>query len=139
MTDESYIYFGKDINSKEYCFSLDYSNLEDYIKYPSSKHLELIQKLKSNSEFSIDENGNPIVVQKKRIWTESERINERASIHKMTDSDYAKYSRQVRMNIDKEHSQAILDYIDAYNLEISDTVNQPGYPQEVMYPEYKLP
>ena len=74
-----------------------------------------------------------------RQWTVSDRYIERSNLHTQTDSDYAKYSRQVRMNIDKEHSQAILDYIDEYNLEVSNTVNQVGFPQEVVYPEYKLP
>lgn len=74
-----------------------------------------------------------------RQWTASDRYIERSNLHTRTDSDYAKYSRQVRMNIDKEHSQAILDYIDEYNLEVSNTVNQAGFPQEVVYPEYKLP
>ena len=74
-----------------------------------------------------------------RQWTVSDRYIERSNLHTKTDADYAKYSRQVRMNVDKEHSQAILDYIDEYNLEVSNTVNQAGFPQEVVYPEYKLP
>lgn len=74
-----------------------------------------------------------------KVWTDSDRYTERQMLHSDTDSDYAKYSRQVRLGIDVEHSQATLDYIDAYNQEISNTVNQAGYPQEVVYPEYKLP
>ena len=74
-----------------------------------------------------------------KVWSVDERESERRTLHKNTDEDYAKYSRQVRMNIDKEHSQAILDYIDEYNLEVSNTVYQAGFPLEVVYPEYKLP
>lgn len=72
-------------------------------------------------------------------WTDEERTEERRRLHEATDNDYAKYSRQVRCNIDSEHSQAILDYIDQYNIAVSDTVNQDNYPQEVTYPEYNLP
>lgn len=71
-------------------------------------------------------------------WTAEERLEERRHLHKATDEDYAKFSRQVRMNVDTEHSQACLDYIDQYNLEVSNTVNQPNFPQEVTYPEYSI-
>lgn len=84
--------------------------------------------------------GKPTLIKHETMhWTILDRYNERVNLHMRTDTDYAKYSRQVRMNIDKEHSQAILDYIDEYNLEVSNTVNQAGFPQEVVYPEYKLP
>ena len=72
-------------------------------------------------------------------WTEAERTAERKRLHEATDNDYAKYARQVRCNIDLEHSQAVLDYIDQYNIAVSDTVNQPNYPQEVSYPKYVPP
>ena len=51
-----------------------------------------------------------------KIWTVEERLEERTALHKATDADYAKYSRQVRCNIDMPHSQQVLDYIDQYNL-----------------------
>lgn len=72
-------------------------------------------------------------------WTQEERLEERTKLHEKTDADYAKYSRQVRCNVDMPYSQQVLDYIDQYNLQVSDTVNQPNFPQEVTYPEYKLP
>lgn len=72
-------------------------------------------------------------------WTVEERLQERTKLHTQTDNDYAKYSRQVRLGIDIEHSQHILDYIDQYNYQVSDTVNQEGFPQTVTYPEYILP
>ena len=72
-------------------------------------------------------------------WTVDERLQERVKLHEATDDDYAKYSRQVRLNIDMPHSQQVLDYIDQYNLDVSNTVNQPNFPQEVTYPDYILP
>lgn len=72
-------------------------------------------------------------------WTQEERLQERTNLHIKTDNDYAKYARQVRLNVDMPHSQEVLDYIDQYNLEVSETVNQPNFPQEVVYPEYHLP
>lgn len=74
-----------------------------------------------------------------KIYTPEERLQERIKLHEATDNDFAKYSRQVRCNVDMPHSQQVLDYIDSYNLQVSDTVNQPKFPQEVTYPEYKLP
>ena len=74
-----------------------------------------------------------------RIYTSEERLQERIKLHEATDDDFAKYSRQVRCNVDMPHSQQVLDYIDQYNLQVSDTVNQPNFPQEVTYPEYHLP
>lgn len=72
-------------------------------------------------------------------WTQDERLQERIELHKATDDDYAKYARQVRCNVDMPHSQQVLDYIDQYNLQVSNTVNQPDFPQEVTYPTYQLP
>ena len=74
-----------------------------------------------------------------KIWTADERLQERIKLHEATDDDFAKYSRQVRLNIDMPHSQQVLDYIDEYNLQVSDTVDQPNFPQEVTYPDYHLP
>lgn len=74
-----------------------------------------------------------------KIWTLEERLQERIKLHEVTDDDFAKYSRQVRCNVDMPHSQQVLDYIDQYNLQVSDTVNQPNFPQEVTYPVYQLP
>lgn len=74
-----------------------------------------------------------------KIYTVDERLQERIKLHEATDDDFAKYSRQVRCNVDMPHSQQVLDYIDSYNLQVSDTVNQPNFPQEVTYPEYRLP
>lgn len=85
-------------------------------------------------------NGN-LVKQKyeDKIWTTDERLQERIALHEKTDNDYQKYARQVRCNIDMPHSQQVLDYIDQYNLQVSDTINQPDFPQEVTYPIYQLP
>lgn len=74
-----------------------------------------------------------------KIWTLDERLEERIKLHEATDNDYAKYARQVRCNVDMPHSQQVVDYIDQYNLQVSDTVNQPNFPQEVTYPIYQLP
>lgn len=74
-----------------------------------------------------------------KIWTTDDRLQERIKLHEATDDDFAKYARQVRLNIDAPHSQQVLDYIDQYNYQVSETVNQPNFPQEVTYPEYKLP
>lgn len=86
----------------------------------------------------IDGSFESICFQDKQ-WTLEERLQERIKLHEATDDDFAKYSRQVRCNVDMPHSQQVLDYIDSYNIQVSDTVNQPNYPQEVTYPEYKLP
>ena len=72
-------------------------------------------------------------------WTQDERLQERIKLHKATDDDYSKYARQVRLNVDMPHSQQVLDYIDQYNLQVSNTVNSPNFPQEVTYPVYQLP
>ena len=40
---------------------------------------------------------------------------------------------------DTEYSNKCIEYIDSYNQAVSDTVNSPDYPQNVVYPEYKLP
>lgn len=74
-----------------------------------------------------------------KIWTTDERLQERVKLHEATDDDFAKYSRQVRCNVDMPHSQQVLDYIDQYNIQVSNTVNQPNFPQEVTYPTYQLP
>ena len=73
------------------------------------------------------------------IYSEEDRLQERTRLHKATDQDYAKYARQVRCNVDMPHSQEVLDYIDSYNLQVSNTVNEVGFPQNVTYPEYNLP
>lgn len=72
-------------------------------------------------------------------WTDAERTAERASLHKQTDDDCMKYLRNIRLNIDTEYSNKCIEYIDSYNQAVSDTVNSPDYPQNVVYPEYKLP
>lgn len=74
-----------------------------------------------------------------KVWTQEERLQERTKLHTATDNDYAKYARQVRLNVDMPHSQQVLDYIDQYNFQVSETVNQPNFPQEVTYPDYILP
>lgn len=72
-------------------------------------------------------------------WTDAERTAERASLHEKTDDDCMKYLRNIRLNIDTEYSNKCIEYIDSYNQAVSDTVNSPDYPQNVVYPEYKLP
>lgn len=138
MIEPSIYYFGKDKSGK-YIFTLTTYNLKEYVEVESKEHYEITSKLCSKNQLSADENGRPILIDRVITISEDDRLVERRVLHKATDEDYAKYSRQVRMNIDKEHSQAILDYIDQYNLEVSNTVNQAGFPQEVVYPEYKLP
>ena len=72
-------------------------------------------------------------------WTDAERTAERTSLHEKTDDDCMKYLRNIRLNIDTEYSNKCIEYIDSYNQAVSDTVNSPDYPQNVVYPEYKLP
>ena len=134
----SKVYFGK---NKEgvYTFAINTVQFDEYTIVDQNKFYEITRQLCSTNCLGADEDGNPIIIDKVAKVTVEDRLIERRALHKATDEDYAKYSRQVRMNIDKEHSQAILDYIDEYNLEVSNTVNQVGFPQEVVYPEYKLP
>jgi len=74
-----------------------------------------------------------------KIWTVEERLQERINLHSATDDDYLKYARNVRNNVDLEYSELCCQYIDNFNLQVSDTVNQEGYPQTVSYPVYNLP
>ena len=74
-----------------------------------------------------------------KIWTVEERLQERVKLHSATDDDYLKYARNVRNNVDLEYSESCCQYIDNFNLQVSDTVNQEGYPQTVSYPVYNLP
>lgn len=104
------------------------------------EHKAFIQNLnKSGYALSVDEDGNPIMIPSIHQYTNEERETERRLLHEATDNDYAKYARQVRCNIDVEYSQKVLNYIDQYNIAVSDTVNQSNYPQDVTYPEYVLP
>lgn len=132
------IYYNKDgIVCDRYPLNIQ---IDDSCKYIEVEESNDPTSLCSEGYVWAVKDGKPVLIKHKtREWTASDRHFERANLHIRTDSDYAKYSRQVRMNIDKEHSQAILDYIDEYNLEVSNTVNQAGFPQEVVYPEYKLP
>ena len=133
------MYFGKSKINGNYTFAFDEYSLDSPVFVSNEQHKEIFRKI-GGKRLSADENGFPILVDPPaHIYTEEERLRERATIHANTDNDYAKYSRQVRLGIDVEHSQAVLDYIDQYNQQVSDTVNQEGFPQEVTYPEYVLP
>ena len=132
------MYFGKSKTTGEYTFSFIKENLDNAIEISDEEHVNFISS--GCGYITADENGFPILVDPPaHIYTEEERLRERATIHANTDNDYAKYSRQVRLGIDVEHSQAVLNYIDQYNQQVSETVNQEGFPQEVTYPEYVLP
>lgn len=133
------MYFGKSKNTGNYTFSFIEGMLDEAVEISDEQHRVLIN-CSDDEMWSADENGNPIIIKRPaHKYTEEERLRERAILHENTDNDYAKYSRQVRLGIDVEHSQAILDYIDQYNQQVSDTVNQEGFPQDVTYPEYTLP
>ena len=133
------MYFGKSKINGNYTFAFDEGSLNNPVFVSNEQHKEIFRN-KGDKRLSADENGFPILVDPPaHIYTEEERLRERVFIHANTDNDYAKYSRQVRLGIDVEHSQAVLDYIDQYNQQVSDTVNQEGFPQEVTYPEYVLP
>ena len=132
------MYFGKSKITGDYTFSFIEENLNNAIEISDEEHANFISS--GCGYITADENGRPIFgEQPKHIFTEEDRLHERVYLHENTDNDYAKYSRQVRLGIDVEHSQAVLDYIDQYNQQVSDTVNQEGFPQEVTYPEYILP
>ena len=85
------------------------------------------------------DDGKPTYIQKLCDPSIEYRLQERMYLHRNTDDDFAKYSRNIRLGIDVEYSQSALNYIDQYNQQVSETVNQEGFPQEVVYPEYKLP
>lgn len=136
----SMIYFIKKDDDYSFSFDKDEEGWVVLKEMTLDEHKAFIQDLnKAGYRLSADGDDNPIMIPYVHQWTEAERTSERKRLHEATDNDYAKYARQVRCNIGLEHSQAVLDYIDQYNLAVSDTVNQPNYPQEVSYPEYTLP
>lgn len=133
------MYFGKSKNTGNYTFSFIEGMLDEAVEISDEQHRVLIN-CSDDEMWSADENGNPIIIKRPaHIFTEEERLEERVIYHSNTDNDYAKYSRNIRLGIDVEYSQSVLNYIDQYNQQVSETVNQEGFPQEVVYPEYKLP
>lgn len=122
------------------CYRYPY-NLSDEVQELEVDDDEFSKTLSSNEFYQWRVVDGKLELQKyeEKVWTQEERLQERMELHKVTDQDFAKYSRQVRLKIDMPHSQEVLDYIDSYNLQVSNTVNEVGFPQNVTYPEYNLP
>lgn len=76
-----------------------------------------------------DENNHP--------WNpEAHRKAERTSMHASTTNDTMQALRKIREGDTSINWSAWLDALDAYNVAIEETRNQPGYPLKVEYPEY---
>ena len=76
-----------------------------------------------------DEQGNP--------WDpERFRSAERKELHAETTDDTMMALRMIRNGDTSRDWNGWLDRLDAYNTAISDTVDQPGYPHDVVYPDY---
>ena len=56
--------------------------------------------------------------------------------HSSTDSDVMEALRKIREGDTSYDWQGWLDKLDAYNKAVSDTKNQPTYPDKVKYPQY---
>lgn len=60
----------------------------------------------------------------------------RAILHERTTNDTLQAMRKIREGDMSYDWQGWLDKLDAYNLAIEETKNQPTYPKEVEYPTY---
>ena len=60
----------------------------------------------------------------------------RRILHERTTDDTMEALRKMREGESRIDWQAWLDALDAYNAAVSDTVNQPTYPDSVVYPDY---
>lgn len=69
-------------------------------------------------------------------WTEPLRSVERTILHSATTDDTMQAYRKLRQGDKTIDWQAWLDTLDAYNVAIEETQNQPDYPLKVTYPEY---
>lgn len=82
-----------------------------------------------NEGWEYDESGLP--------WNpEEHRSNERKMMHSETTDDTMQALRKIREGDTTIDWSAWLDTLDAYNVAIEETRNQPGYPNKVVYPEY---
>lgn len=79
------------------------------------------------------------------VWDESAqfpydplemRSSERRRLHSDTTDDTMQALRKIREGDTTIDWSAWLDTLDAYNVAIEETKNQPGYPNKVVYPEY---
>lgn len=131
------MYFGRHKETGDYTFYSISGFLEDETKISDEEYEEFIR---SGCGYIIKgDDGKPKYIQKLCDPSIEYRLQERMYLHRNTDDDFAKYSRNIRLGIDVEYSQSVLNYIDQYNQQVSETVNQEGFPQEVVYPEYKIP
>ncbi len=67
---------------------------------------------------------------------EERRHGERVAFHELTNNDTMQALRKIREGDTTIDWSAWLDTLDAYNVAIEETRNQPGYPLKVVYPEY---
>ena len=82
-----------------------------------------------NEGWEYDEEGFP--------WNpEEHRSAERKRLHSETTDDTLQALRKIREGDTTIDWSAWLDTLDAYNVAIEETRNQPGYPNKVVYPEY---
>lgn len=76
-----------------------------------------------------DENNHP--------WNpEAQRKAERVSFHAMSTNDTMQALRKIREGDTTIDWSAWLDALDAFNIAVEETKNQPDYPYIVDYPEY---
>lgn len=69
-------------------------------------------------------------------FTEPLRSAERTMLHNASSDDTLQALRKLREGSRTMDWQAWLDQLDAYNVAIEETKNQPEYPLKVTYPEY---
>lgn len=138
-------------NNVVMCVYEQYASLEEAKAYYSSDiHLEeapndVFESWIFHPELSGESRFSRPPIPEGWVWDESgpfpydpeaRRRDERKALHSETTDDTMEAYRKLRQGDQTIDWQAWLDALDAYNVAIEETQNQPDYPNRVEYPEY---